>query len=412
MKRSADLTELVQYATYNDPSLIKYVQYFLNDPDISEMKGSERLGLVCENFKILTFEQAYRLLDPDAFRDEFEDAQSYKNWIKGLNFARVALSLLPLIMTWLALFIAATSYQQDLVKHPNDKTTAFLQLWQDGFHSATILTFSTTAIIDVVLLIGFLATTIWILFLEYRVRSESKLFADQLHSVIYGLLKAVNAEGITPVTSQADIDKVVKAVRATLGGVFDDLRILINDSRAVILKADTNVEQLFLTQVNPMFTKFEQNISTFQQDMTQLTHELNQTVAASNAMVNASTSMATSSAKMITSSADLSQHVSHIGGHLAAIDAGQKQTVQEIKNVAGNMNSATIEVKNAASRIATVKPQDVQRIAVNASDFADKAKDVSSELQKAIILLQRFSGTVSSSSRPTRKLFGVIPIGR
>lgn len=412
MKRPADLTELVQYATYNDPSLINSVQYFLNDADMSEMKGSERLGLVCENFKLLTFEQAYRLLDPDAFRDEFEDAQSYKNWIKYLNYARVALSLLPLIMTWFALFIAATSYQEDLVKHPDDKTRAFLQLWQEGFHNVTILTFSTTAIIDVLLLVGFLATTIGILFLEYKVRSESKVFAERLHSVIYGLLKAVNAEGITPVTSQADIDKVVKAVRATLGGVFDDLGILINDSRAVILKADTNVEQLFLTHVNPMFTKFEQNISTFQQDMTKLTQELNQTVAASNAMVNASTSMATSSAKMITSSVDLSQHVSHISGHLASIDAGQKQTVQEIKNVAGNMNNSTIEVKNAASKIATVRPQDVQRIAVNASDFADKAKDVSVELQKAIILLQRFNGSVSSSARPTRKLFGVIPIGR
>ncbi len=327
MKRSVDLTELTQYATFNDPSLISYVSYFLNHPDISEMKGCERLGLVCENFKLLSFEQAYHLLDPDAFRDEFEDMQSYKKWIKWLNFARVALSLLPLITTWLALFFAATGYQQDLIDHPNDKTTAFLQLWQNGFHNTTPLTFSTTAILDVILLVGFLAATLTILFLEYHVRNESQRFAVQLHSVTDGLLRAVNAEGVTPITSQADIDKVVKAVRATLGGVFDDLGILINDARTVILKADTNVEQLFLTYVNPMFAKFEQNISTFQQDVTKLTQELHQTATASNAMVIASNSMATSSTKMIASSVDLSQHVSSISSHLASIDAGQRNTV-------------------------------------------------------------------------------------
>jgi len=407
LKRSVDLTELAQYATFNDPSLINYIKYFLNDPNVSEMKGSERLGLLCENFKLLTFEQAYRLLDPDAFRDEFEDAQSYKNRIRLLNYARIALSLLPLILTWFALFLAATSYQQDLAKHPDDKTTAFLQLWQEGFRNTTILTFSTTAIIDVVLLLGFLATTIYILFLEYHVRNESTLFAARLRTITDGLLRAVNAEGITPVTSQADIDKVVKAVRATLGNVFDNLETLINDSRTVILKADTTIEQLFLTRVDPMFTKFEQNISTFQQDVIKLTQELNQTVAASNAVVNASTSMAASSAKMITSSTDLSQHVSHISSHLVSIDTGQKQTVQEIQNVARNMSSATFEVKNAADKIATIRPQDVQRIATNANDFADKTKDVTTELQKVIVQLQRIAGAVSSSPMFLRRLSNI-----
>ncbi len=76
------------------------------------------------------------------------------------------------------------------------------------------------------------------------------------------------------------------------------------------------------------------------------------------------------------------------------------------------MSMASIEMKEAASKLATVKPQDVQQIAMNTNEFVNKAKSTSIELQKVITLLQSFGGTTSTSSRPTKKFPWSFPWGR
>src|SRR2546421_11669593 len=103
-----NLTELENCtAVRRDPSIIQKVKYFLYREDVRTTKGAQRIGVVCDNFKFLTFDEAYHMIDPDAFQDEFEETQLHKSHIKLLNYLRIFLSLAPLILTWVALFFAA-----------------------------------------------------------------------------------------------------------------------------------------------------------------------------------------------------------------------------------------------------------------------------------------------------------------
>lgn len=422
-----NLTELTQYAQNNDPKLIARVKDFLDRDDVQATKGAQRIAIVCENFKFLTFEQAYHLIDPDTFQEEFEETQSYKLFIRLLNYGRIILSLAPLILTWFALFSAANGYQNDLIKYPDDRTEAFLQLWQDGFHHTTSFTFSLTALIDVILLLLLLTSSVFILGLEYRAQQTSKRFAEDLRDVTEGLLKAVNTAGVSPVTSQADIDKIVKAVRVALGGVFTTTEDVIRQALDVVLKANDRVEQLFTNQVQPLFTKFEQNVSTFHLDVNKLTQEVSTIAIASTALASASTGMVGSAADMATSATTMQTSVQKIDQHIVdlnktekemvvKIEAAQQRVATEMNRAASSMDTAATKVTTAADKmdqaaqkvenvgqtLSTINPRNVKQMNDDATLFAIKARETAQELQVIINALKKSGG--QKSPRFTQKL--------
>jgi hypothetical protein len=428
-----NLLELSQYAQVHDARLIPLIKEFLARKDVQGMKGAQRIEVVCENFKFLSFEQAYRLIDPGSFQDEFEDTQSYGFITKILNYVRITLSLAPLILTWFALFSAASGYQNDLSKYASDKQATFLQLWQDGFHHTTALTFSLTALIDVIFLFCLLACSVAILRLEYRAQKTAKRFAEDLSEITEGLLKAVNTEGVSPVTSQADIDKIVKAVRVALGGVFTTTEDTIKKALDVVLKANDRVEHLFTNQVQPLFTKFEQNVSTFHIDVNKLTQEVTTVAIASTALATASKAMAASAIDMATSANTLQASTKQIDTHIVAlnktegemvtkIEVSQQKIAGEINKAAYSMNVAAASVNNSSNKmdqaaqkvetvgntLATINPQNVQKMSDSATTFINKTNDTAAMLQAMIYALQQLSGQQPSPKR-TKKLFGVFP---
>lgn len=417
-----DLRELTQYAQAHDPKLISQVKNLLSRSDIGATKGVQRLCLVCENFRQLTYDQAYRMIGPDMFQDEFEEMQSHKAFIKFLNYLRILLSLAPLILTWFALFSATSNYQNDLAKHPDDQTITFLRLWQDGFHHTTAFTFSTTAIIDVVLLLSFLFCTILILAMEYRARQSASTFATELREVTNGLLKAVIEEGISQTTKQADIDKIVKAVRVALGGVFTTTEDVIRQAMDVVIKANDRVDQLFTNQVQPMFSKFDQNVSTFHLDVNKLTQEASVLATASTNMATASSSMTTSASQMANSASGLQASVQQIDAHLVnlnntentmvtRIEAAQQKVATEVGNAASSMNVAAAKVKDSSEKmenaakdvkkvgdtLATINPTNVKKISDEATNFAILISQVNKDLQDTANLF----GQVTPQRKPT-----------
>jgi methyl-accepting chemotaxis protein len=430
-----NLTDLDQYAQANDPKLISRVKYFLDRTDIQDTKGAQRVAVVCENFKFLTFEQAYHLIDPDTFQEEFEETQSYKLLIKLLNYGRIILSLAPLILTWFALFAAANGYQNDLIRYPDDRTEAFLQLWQDGFHHTTSFTFSLTALIDVILLLLLLTSSVFILGLEYRAQQTAKRFAEDLRNVTEGLLNAVNTAGVSPVTSQADIDKIVRAVRVALGGVFTTTENVIRQALDVVLKANDRVEQLFTNQVQPLFTKFEQNVSTFHLDVNKLTQEVSDIATASTTLATSSTSMVGSAADMATSATNMQASVQKIDQHIidlnktekemvVKIEASQQRVAAEMNRAASSMDTAATKVTGSANKmdqaaqkvenvgqmLSTINPQNVKQMNNDATIFAVKARETAQELQTTIDALKKLSG--QSGPRRTRSLFNLFSPNR
>lgn len=418
-----DLSKIEDYARKkNDSKLISQIKSFLYREDVRTTQGAQRIGVVCENFKFLTFEEAYRVIDPDTFQDEFEETQLHKNHIKLLNYLRIFLSLAPLILTWLALFTAASAYQDDLKRHSDDQTVAFLQLWQNGFHNTTFLTFSLTAIIDVILLLLLLSSTIVALSLEHRARQTSKKFAEDLRDVTEGLLKVVNSEGNNSLRSDADIDKIVRALRVALGGIFDQTEDVIKDALKVVKEANDRSDQLFTTQVQPLFAKFEQSVTTFHLDVNKLTKEVSTITTASTNMATASmdmtksaSAMAGSASAMAGSASALDSSVLKIDAHLVSlnqtestmvtkIEAAQQKVADEVINAAKSMDASSGNVVGAVQRM-DLTTQKVDQAAQKMDQAAQKmdqaAQKVETAGQALGIIIQQNAAQMSKELQST-----------
>ena len=277
------------------------------------------------------------------------------------------------------------------------------------------------------MLLLLLTSSVFILGLEYRAQQTSKRFAEDLRDVTEGLLKAVNTAGVSPVTSQADIDKIVKAVRVALGGVFTTTEDVIRQALDVVLKANDRVEQLFTNQVQPLFTKFEQNVSTFHLDVNKLTQEVSTIAIASTALASASTGMVGSAADMATSATTMQTSVQKIDQHIidlnktekemvVKIEAAQQRVATEMNRAASSMDTAATKVTTAADKmdqaaqkvenvgqtLSTINPRNVKQMNDDATLFAIKARETAQELQVIINALKKSGG--QKSPRFTQKL--------
>src|SRR3989442_8075497 len=117
-------------------------------------EGVQRVAFVCNQYDRLTPDDAYHWINPLAFQHEVEDIQSNK--AEAWHIIRNCISLLPLVFTWFALFMAASSYHDCLNANQCEITTPFLELWQkDGFAGRTF-TFASAALLDVLLLLSYL----------------------------------------------------------------------------------------------------------------------------------------------------------------------------------------------------------------------------------------------------------------
>jgi methyl-accepting chemotaxis protein len=320
--------------------------------------GEQRLALVAEHFSNLSLEQASNMLDTDAFRREVEDVQAYKRKAKSLQFGRIVLGLAPLIVTWASMSWAVLKYV-DMHRLDQAPIPSFLQQWQQGLPGDPI-TFFWTGVIDVSLLLLFLIFTVFSLRLEYRARSDSEEFARELQSVTDGLMKAVASEGIKGVTSDDEIERIVRFIKVAIAESYQDLEGVIVDVKNTIVKAGETMENMFNNTITPMLTRFDSNTSNFRNDLNTLNDKVKE-------IASASTTMATSSTEMATSAKELGSNVhaqtlltKELDGHLIALNTTEqnmtqtikdtrKDVVTEIQQVAGSMNGAAHSVFTAAN---------------------------------------------------------------
>ncbi len=118
-------------------------------------EGAQRLELICDQYNQLSPNTAYLWIDPGAFQQEIEEAQTHTFKMELVHFVRNCFSLAPLIATWTALLMAVNSYNLYMANHQDDKTS-FLELWQKGFNGTDFFTFTLAAGADVVFLLIYL----------------------------------------------------------------------------------------------------------------------------------------------------------------------------------------------------------------------------------------------------------------
>jgi len=132
-------------------------------------------------------------LNPDAVEaraDEF-----YSVTVRRLELIRNVFTLLPLLVTWLSLTLAAINYGHIAANHDVAFDRSFLELWQAKFDNKYITkwspSFSETGFTDVFLLICVAGISWWLQRAENRARQQTQLFRALYDTQLQDLLGRV-----------------------------------------------------------------------------------------------------------------------------------------------------------------------------------------------------------------------------
>lgn len=149
-------------------------------------------GIFIEQLKFLRLqgmylapEDIYLLLDPAKVESTAED--HFARWAAHLEAVRNIFILLPILITWLSLGMAAVAYAQIYSLYPQE---SFLKLWADGFPGVTwpVPAFPVVAALDVILLTFLLSLTAGIQSIEWRARSKAAWLRTQLDRELLGMV--------------------------------------------------------------------------------------------------------------------------------------------------------------------------------------------------------------------------------
>src|SRR5581483_9144412 len=125
--------------------------------NIEQGKFAKRLAFLRQQSPKTSAEEIYLLLDPVKVENVAES--QFARWAYRFESWRNGLILLPLLLTWLSLGLAALAYLQTYSLYPGQP---FLKLWAEGFPGADLPTpsFIIVAATDAVVITTLLALTI------------------------------------------------------------------------------------------------------------------------------------------------------------------------------------------------------------------------------------------------------------
>lgn len=358
-------------------------------------EGARRLIFICDNYDRLTPETAYRWLDPLAFQHEVEDARAQRVW--GWHLLRNCVSILPLILTWLALFLALTAYQGDT--YSGDAGKSFLQLWQEGFHGGTGLTFSMAAITDVGLLVFYLiliGVTSWT---DGKAYARSTKFAATLQTTTEELMHTIaNSPAISGDKSaiqnvaaavQQVVDNAMKANKDMLAQIMADnkqalegaVRLvqqlgqqfqneftqIAQDAKSIIAQVTQKSQQAiddsnnrsdtFFRRVSGSVGTFETSVQNLETVLKNYQAKLDEIQDAIGKMTAASAGLASNAARYTQIGLDISKNTEILNKTMSSVLQQIGSVSQGITNAAAEMNKSSLNMEGAAKQVEKVATQ-------------------------------------------------------
>ncbi len=210
---------------------------------IEQGKYTKRLDFLRVSSTKTSPEEIYLLLDSTKVESAVEAQVS--RWAHRLEAWRNGLILLPLLLTWLSLGLAALAYIQTYQAHLDQ---SFLKQWADGFPGASlplpVLSFIDVAAIDAALILILILLTIAIQFIEGYARSQAAKIRAWLDDELFNLATSsqvhslgVGADNKRP-TWAVEVHSAISHLNSALMGVEslvkssqDTLTNLVNTSQ-------------------------------------------------------------------------------------------------------------------------------------------------------------------------------------
>ncbi len=359
-------------------------------------QGAKRLELVCTQCKDLTVEEAYHMLNPEEVLSEIEESRS--RWVGILYVIRHGLALGPLILTWFALYHAASDYQRDLATpgFHDDVYQPFLRLWQEGFHGTSWLTFSTAAILDVILLLIYLSAVLFVPLIDWWTRRVADKLVTELQSFTDQLMKAISVVGSSSTLSENDVNKISNAI----GRQFDRAMLKSNqvaqEARDFIAKSKDHVDKVvgkfdtdlatFNTDVQLLTTKLDDlgtNLQNYDQKLKDLTDASTQLATSSGSLTKSADVMALSADKSAQASQGISTQLSTLNTTQQQIVATQQKVADTIeatqKDVVKEISTTQQKVADKIEATQKDVAATQQQIVKGVSDAADKMDEVAKD---------------------------------
>lgn len=359
----------------------------------------ERLQSIDRYADALRFDVIRDVVAPDQVFAELE--QVGETWSRRLSAWRNVIALLPLLLTWLALGLAAFDYHDQLSASNLSEAerakllgTPFLDLWQSGFGGRLWLTFARTAIIDLILLSILVMVTI---LMHVREGGEQKRASDlagrlnralaqlaialQLHDKIKGQSDPVDAAKATAqaITQAGDSMRKIGEENERL---IKNLRQSMDDAKDTTEQFITGLSESMRDALAEMRTQYTDFVSESQRQVqeilriakeetetvfvTGLTPTIEKFTTTANIYDQSAITLSRAATMLGTSSDELRRTTSGMDGHIASLDTNigtVAQGVDKMREAAEGVveNNKRIEalagsITGATSGINAVSP--------------------------------------------------------
>jgi hypothetical protein len=304
--------------------------------------GARRIEIVAQQLQYFTIEGASQYIRKEEIIDEIEEQGDWK--LRALHGARNFLSVAPIAFTWAALHWAADAYAQDLGHNAGDLYQPFLLLWQQGFHgtSGFVIPFSLTALIDALVLTSMVLLVLYIPKYERNRRKDIRASLGNFDAVIDGLLLTIRTNGANAHLADSDIQKISKAIEATLQKVLLNYDRVAGEAREFVKNTNQSTQSLV--------KNFEDNLVVFNSDVKLLTHNLQKMDNNLDSNGQKLTELTNASSKLVGSSNDLALNAKSM-----ANSANQSsQASQGISMQLGALNTTQQDIIKAQQQVANV----------------------------------------------------------
>lgn len=193
--------------------------------------SARRLARIDQYVGRLSLGDIVTLIDPNLAIDELASLRQTR--VRRAHTWRNTVALIPLVGTWIMLGLAAIYYHNELVAHPVQSGTSFLELWQQGF-GVGFPTFADVAFGEFAVLIFVVTLTVRVHQVEGDVTRELARVADRLYDALDAL--AVAIEGGTARTPE-NAAEWATAARGIINRALMETRDLAQAGTATIEQA-------------------------------------------------------------------------------------------------------------------------------------------------------------------------------
>ncbi len=407
-------------------------EFSLQLEKLGAKEGAKRLEWVRQEFHRLSIDEAYEIIRPEEVVAEAENATlRHLGW---LHVVRNILSVLPIMLTWFALGLAAVSYQRDLAtkQYQNDLYQPFLKLWQEGFHGTDRYPFSVAAFVDFSLLLGLITLVICIPVLEALFLQRKRRKLEDFFPLVKRILVAIGIAGVHTTLHDEDVARITQAIERVFNNVLLRHDQLVDEARDFV--KDTKLE------MQKISTEFRGDLATFNNDVRLLEHglkdlgnnlisydqKLKDLTDASVRLASSSVDLAKNAGEMAVSADKSAQASQGINNQLSSLNATQQQVattiqqaqsdvVKEISSVADDIEASSKDTRDAArelERVATnlgqITQADLQQMTNQVTDMANLVAMAANTLNQVNAQLQGTTQALNAAAQ-TLAYLGVAP---